>query len=45
MVTITTATDIEKLTLARDVLQEQIDARVAARAMAGRREVGEGVAR
>lgn len=34
--------EIEKLTLARDVLQEQIDARVAAKTMAGRRDVGEG---
>ena len=31
MAAITTVTDIEKLTLARDVLQEQINARVAAR--------------
>ena len=31
MAVIMTSTDIEKLVLARDMLQEQIDARVAAR--------------
>ena len=31
MTAITTTTDIEKLALARDVLQEQIDTRIAAR--------------
>ncbi len=45
---ITSATAIEKLVLARDVLQEQIDARVAARDAQkawANEVVGEGVAR